>query len=234
MKIYRKCLAIGLIILFVGAGFGAGFETLSCDANGPYEGNIMEDIEFDGTATGGSPPYEYFWDYGDGNTSSGDPHPTHNYANAGNYTVIFTVKDSVNDTASDTTWAYINAPPNAPIIDGPNSGSPNTSYDFTFNSTDPDGDDIAEYQVDWGEGSFHLIISGPFASGEEVSANNSWTSQGKYIIMARAKDVYDAESDWSEFEITIPRTRATFNFLFQWFLERFPLLEKLLGLIRYP
>ena len=46
MKIYRKCLVIGLIILFVGTSFGACFEPLSCDANGPYEGNIMEDIEF--------------------------------------------------------------------------------------------------------------------------------------------------------------------------------------------
>jgi len=231
MKIYRKCLAIGLIILFVGAGFGAGFETLSCDANGPYEGNIMEDIEFDGTATGGSPPYEYFWDYGDGNTSSGDPHPTHNYGNAGNYTVILTVTDSEDDTASDNTWAYINAPPNTTVIYGPNSGKPGTPLTYTFTSIDPDGDDIAEYIINWGDGP-NETITGPFISGTPQTKSHTWDSQGKYTIKAKARDVYDAESDWATLEVSMPKNKAiNIPLLLQKLFQRFPFFEKILNQI---
>jgi hypothetical protein len=44
-----------------------------------------------------------------------------------------------------------NQPPNAPNIDGPSNGKPNTEYTFTFVSTDPDGDAVM-YNVDWGDG----------------------------------------------------------------------------------
>ena len=230
MKIYRKCLVIGLIILFVGTSFGACFEPLSCDANGPYEGNIMEDIEFEGTVTGGSPPYEYFWDYGDGNTSSGDPHPTHNYANAANYTVIFTVTDSEKDTASDTTWAYINAPPNTPVIDGPNSGKPGIKYEYCIIASDPDNDTLFVLW-NWGDGTSSDWL-GPLESGMEVCDSHIWNETGTYNISVTVRDEYGV-SVTAYKAVTIPRSRATTNTVwYQWFLERFPLLEKLLGLIR--
>ncbi len=231
MKIYRKWLAIGLIILFVGASFGASAEPLSCDAHGPYEGNIMEDIEFDGTATGGIPPYKYSWDYGDGNTSSGDPHPTHNYAKAGNYTVILTVTDSVNDTASDTTWAYINAPPNTPVIDGPNSGKPNTEHDFTFNSTDPDGDDV-KYYIDWGDDT--TDETGFNASGIEVMVKHKWSEEGNYTITAIAEDINGAQGPEGTLKVNIPRSRTVNRplllRLFERFLNAFPILRYILGI----
>jgi hypothetical protein len=81
-------------------------QPLSCDAHGPYEGIIDEDIEMDGTATGGMPPYEYLWDFGDGHTSE-DMHPTHKYENPGIYTVTLTVTDFLEDTATDETTATI-------------------------------------------------------------------------------------------------------------------------------
>jgi len=217
MKIYRKCLAIVLITIFVGASFGASDESLSCDAYGPYEGNIMDDIEFDGTATDGTPPYEYLWDYGDGNTSTGDPHPTHNYANAGNYTVILTVTDSEDDTASDTTWAYINAPPNKPSIEGPNSGKSGTKYEFDFCTTDPDGDDVF-YCIDWGDGSGEICI-GPFPSETCVTEEHTWSSDGTYNIKAKASDIYDAESDYTIKSIKMPKNKAIQMSPFLNFLE---------------
>ncbi|PNX50059.1 MAG: hypothetical protein BV456_08000, partial [Thermoplasmata archaeon M8B2D] len=139
--------------------------------------------------------------------SSGDPHPTHNYGNAGNYTVTLTVTDSENDTASDTTWTYINAPPNTPIIDGPNSGKSGTLYTYTFTSTDPDGDDITEYIIDWGDG-LNETITGPFISGNPQTKNHTWDEKGNYIIKAKAKDFYGAESDWASLEVTMPKNKV--------------------------
>ena len=229
MKIYRKCLAIGLIILLVGVSFGTGGEPLSCDAYGPYEGNIMEDIEFDGTATGGIPPYEYLWDYGDGNSSSGDPHPTHNYANAGNYTVILTVTDSVNDTATDTTWAYINAPPNAPLITGRTNGKPGKEYEYTFNAIDPESDDV-NYFIDWGDDDTEW--TGFNASGTDVKVKHIWSENGTYNITAKALDTHDAEGPETTLTvtITIPRSRAAYHPLLLRLFERFQIFRYILGL----
>ena len=246
MKIYRKCLAIGIIILFVGVIFGASVESscfyydnicldvpepLSCDANGPYEGNIMEDIEFEGTATGGIPPYEYFWDYGDGNTSSGDPHPTHNYANAGNYTVILTVIDSENDTASDTTWAYINAPPNAPSITVPETVRRGKLFTVEVVTIDPDGDDV--YYRHKSNGCISDWF-GPCPSGEKYSFKMSIIgAPGAYTIGVQAKDIHDAESEWAYAQINLTKDKtitSSFLNLLQNHPNLFPILRQLLGL----
>lgn len=68
---------------------------------GPFTADIGEDIDFNGTATGGIEPYNYTWDFGDGN-SSYDKNVTHNYSNNGTYTVNLTVID--NDTISKVDW----------------------------------------------------------------------------------------------------------------------------------
>ena len=125
-----------------------------------------------------------------------------------------------------------NTPPNAPIIDGPSKGKKGTKYDYSFTSTDPDGDDIAEYIINWSDSTSEEIITGPFASGEEAFANHTWDKKGTYTIKAKAKDLFGNESEWSEFEVIIPRTKF-YNFnLFSWFLERFPMLERRLSLIK--
>jgi len=122
----------------------------------------------------------------------------------------------------------INNPPEAPTIDGPPSGKVDVEYEYTFNATDPEGDPVM-YFIDWGDNDTEWTEFSD--SGEEITLKHSWIEEGDYIIKAKAKDINDAESDLSEFEVTIPRTRATFNSFFIWFLERFPLLERLLNLL---
>ena len=122
----------------------------------------------------------------------------------------------------------INNPPSKPIIDGPISGEPNIEYDYTFVSTDPEGDAVM-YNIDWGDNDTEWTeFSG---SGEEITLKHSWVEEGEYIIKAKAKDINDAESNWSEFEVSIPRTRASLKPLFYWLLDRFPMLERLLSLL---
>jgi len=183
-------------------------EPLTVDAEGPYQGNIMEDIEFDSTVTGGISPYEYLWDYGDGNTSSGDPHPTHNYGNAGNYTVTLTVTDSEDETASDKTWTYINAPPNKPIITGKTNGKAGVEYEYEIYIEDPDGDDV-DYYVDFGDGDFIRYMGYYFPSPLIDKFNKSWDSEGVYTVRARAMDKYGAQSDWGTLEVNMPKDKKT-------------------------
>jgi hypothetical protein len=66
------------------------------------------------------------------------------------------------------------------------------------------------------------------ASGSPgYSENHAWDEQGTYTIEAKAKDIWGAESDWAELVVTMPRNRATYNILFLWFLEQFPILRLL-------
>jgi len=85
---------------------GGGGGPLEADAGGPYDGNVGEDIQFTGSATGGTPPYSWYWDFGDGNTSD-EQNPVHNYSAEGVYTVNLTVTDDVQDIAYDETTATI-------------------------------------------------------------------------------------------------------------------------------
>ncbi len=71
--------------------FGIG--PLNAEAYGPYDGAMTEPIQFNGDAFGGTPPYQYHWDFGDGHNSEVQ-NPTHIYANVGTYMAIFTVTDS--------------------------------------------------------------------------------------------------------------------------------------------
>jgi len=87
-------------------------------------------------------------------------------------------------------------PPNVPTIKGPTTGIIGKEYEYTVVTTDPDGDQIS-YYIDWGD-STNSSWFGPYGSGDEATAKNTWTSLGDYEIRAKAKDKYDRESNWSD------------------------------------
>jgi outer membrane protein assembly factor BamB len=133
---------------------------------------------------------------------------------------------------SGTIFAFKdNTPPNAPVINGPNKGNPEMEIGFTLSSRDFDGDDIAEFVINWGDNVSDEIVTGPFLSGEKVIVSHIWADKGTYLIKAKAKDLFGDESNWSEFEISIPRTKTTSFLWLEWLFERFTILEKLLDLI---
>ncbi len=183
----------------------------------------------------------YIIDWGDGTTIETDYYPSgqeveidHEWPGPGVYYIRAKAKD-IHGAVSDWSDLYEivieNHPPDIPIIDGPSSGNPGIIYEYGFTSVDPDGDDISEYIINWGDSTSEITITGPFASGEEVKANHTWDEKGIYIIKAKAKDVFGNESDWSEFEITIPRNRVTNKLWYLWILERFPMIDRLLKIL---
>ncbi|KYK34048.1 MAG: hypothetical protein AYK22_01030 [Thermoplasmatales archaeon SG8-52-3] len=87
-------------------------------------------------------------------------------------------------------------PPEIPTIDGPISGRINKTYQFTAQTTDPEGDQIF-YKFDWGDGTYTDWI-GPVTSGTSVSGSHAWSEIGEYEVKVRAKDIEGAGSKWSD------------------------------------
>jgi len=126
---------------------------------------------------------------------------------------------------------YVNLPPEIPIIDGETSGKPKVEYEYTFNTTDPNNNNVY-YYINWSDGTPDIYI-GPFASGETAVQKHIWAKKGTYTMKAKAIDVYNSESDWATLEITIPKDRSINN-LFLRLLDQFPhmfsILRHLMGL----
>jgi len=79
---------------------------LMVDAGGPYEVSVGETGIFNGVATGGVTNYTWYWEFGDGNTSTFQ-HPSHTYMNVGTYIASLTVIDGENNSKNDTALVII-------------------------------------------------------------------------------------------------------------------------------
>jgi len=146
----------------------------------------------------------YHWDFKDGSTSS-LANPNHTFLSEGTYIVEFTVKD--NDNNFDKVFCEIvldfQLPPDTPNIpNGPIHTFSGESYDYTVSTLDPDGDKI-RYCWDWGDGS-EIEWSEWYNSGQICSMSHTWNTIGKHSIRVKARDINNAESDWSDpLEVTI-------------------------------
>src|SRR5260370_19323744 len=59
----------------------------------PTTGNAPLGVSFTGAATGGTAPYSYGWNFGDGSAASTVQNPSHTYNTARTYTATLTVTD---------------------------------------------------------------------------------------------------------------------------------------------
>jgi hypothetical protein len=185
--------------------------------------NASESIDPDGYIK----VYEWDWD-NDGvfdykNYSS--PIATHIFEEAGFYPVTLRVKDNNFTTNTITKTVRVgNQPPNPPIIEGSINGTIGITYDYSFITTDDDGDNLS-YFVKWGDGTDSGWL-GPYPSGFGISLNHSWDEEGTFNISSKAKDIHGKESDWSYFDVTMPK-----NYINHWWMDllnKFLLLSRLL------
>ena len=89
---------------------------LIISTTGPYEDYTNKNIGMNGTILcGGTPPYTYHWDFGDG-TQTSYRNTTHTYTTAGCYTITLSVQDSTGKTTSTTTAAIIKENTTEPYI----------------------------------------------------------------------------------------------------------------------
>ena len=73
-------------------------------------GEIPLGVDFTGSVIGGTPPYAYSWDFGDGTTAS-TQNSYHIFSTAGSYNVSLTVTDSENNTSSSSQAVTATIPP---------------------------------------------------------------------------------------------------------------------------
>lgn len=96
-----------------------------------------------------------------------------------------------------------NDPPNQPHISGPQKGKATETYEFIFETNDPNNDDVF-YYIDWGDNE-SLEWIGPYLSNQKIKINHTWKETGDYLIQVQAKDVYNETSTWSSFEVSMPK-----------------------------
>ncbi|MDE1820217.1 MAG: PKD domain-containing protein [Euryarchaeota archaeon] len=78
----------------VSAGVANGGSTSS--SNAPFT------VSFAGSASGGTAPYSWSWNFGDGSSST-QQNPTHTFAQTGSFNVVLTVQDAGGNTGHSTT-----------------------------------------------------------------------------------------------------------------------------------
>ncbi len=114
-----------------------------------------------------------------------------------------------------------NNPPNAPTIDGKTSGKAGTEYEYTFNATDPDNDDV-KYYINWGDTNTEWTDFN--TSGTDVKVKHTWSEDGTYNITAKAQDINGVQGPEGTLTVSIPRNKpSNFNInMLERFLRRFP------------
>jgi hypothetical protein len=123
-----------------------------------------------------------------------------------------------------------NSPPTAPEIEGTVNGKIGVVYNYTFLSSDPDGDDIY-YHLSWGDKEI-IYIYGPFPSGTKLTLSYNWTEIGTYIITCSTRDIYDEVSEISKLEVTMPRNKIINISFLRDYLKSLPIFEILLTFMK--
>jgi outer membrane protein assembly factor BamB len=210
MKYFKNLLLIPMILLIlIGCSKNKPPNT-PVSPSGPSSGVVSEQLSFSAHTTDpNDDDIAYQFEWGDDNLSSWSSYKSsgnsatknHIYNSAGTYEVRVKAKD-IKDKESE--WSpglqveivVANNPPNIPQApSGLSSGFVDSTYNFSTLTTDPDGDSVA-YQFDWGDGK-QSTWSNYKPSGNSVSMDHSYSSEGTYNVKSKAKDKAGNESNWS-------------------------------------
>ena len=109
-------------------------------------------------------------------------------------------RDPREATNESLIWSFTtrtNDKPNQPIKPiGLTKGQEGQELNYNTLAIDPDGDDLY-YWFEWGDGE-NSGWFGPYPSVEIVNISHMWMESGNYDIKVKAKDIFGAESNWSE------------------------------------
>ena len=165
------------------------------------ETNISEGTEVTYTAIAsdrGNDTLTYSWDFGDGNTASGQD-VTHTFADNGNYTITLTVTDDDNASSTQTLDVTVNNV--APTIDeiiGETNILEGIEVSYTAIASDS-GNDTLTYTWDFGDGSESI-------EGENVA--HTFIDNGNYTVTLTVSDD-DGAATTSTLDVTVNNVAPT-------------------------
>jgi PKD repeat protein len=171
--------------------------TATATASTP-SGQIPLTVDFTGSASGGTPPYSYLWNFGDGSATTTAQNPSHTFTTAGTYTVTLTATDSSSPPNSVNATLTITASPIAATVPGAPTGMTATpaSGKITLNWTAPSsdgGEAITSYEVFRGTSSgteTYLTSGGCSSLGPVLTCTDSGLTNGTtyyyYVIAANS------------------------------------------------
>jgi PKD repeat protein len=151
----------------------------------PSSPQVNRQVNFTGSATGGTAPYAFTWAFGDGSTGTGNT-ATHAYQSTGNFNVVLTVKDngSPKQTANSQHSVTVTSPPPPPPPSSLttsfsyNPPSPTAGQQITFSGSASGG--TAPYVFNWSFG------DGSTSTGS--TATHTYATAGSYAIILKASD----------------------------------------------
>ncbi len=117
---------------------------------GGYEGAPNDMIRFYSYALGGTPPYTYTWNFGDGTNPVDGQNPTHVYNNDNIYTVTLTATDNNGAVTTDTVPATVSSGTLIAYYGGPYSGM--VDVDMYFSGYATGGTEPYNYEWNFGDG----------------------------------------------------------------------------------
>jgi len=109
-------------------------------------------VEFTSIMEGGTPPYEYLWNFGDGSTST-EANPSHTYADPGMYVVWLEVTDSASKTNRSTELTItVESDTTMEVVIAASNVTGTVPMTVSFNSTILNGTAPFFYRWSFGDG----------------------------------------------------------------------------------
>ncbi|TMI54860.1 PKD domain-containing protein [Candidatus Bathyarchaeota archaeon] len=137
-------------------------------------------VSFTGSASGGTSPYTFSWNFGDGSTGTGSS-TMHTYSSAGSFNVTLTIRDAGSPQQISTSQQAIsvtNPSPTLTVSFTYNPSSPQTGQSVTFNGVA--SGDTPPYTFSWsfGDGS----------TGTGASTTHTYSLAGPYTVTLTVVD----------------------------------------------
>jgi PKD repeat protein len=149
------------------------------------------EVDFDGSAsTDDGTIVAYEWDFGDGNTASGQT-TTHTFATAGTYTVALTVTDDEGMTGATSQSVTVSDGSNQAPTAAFGAAPSGLAVDFTDQSTDSDGS-VVGWDWDFGDGN----------SSTSQHPSHTYAAAGTYTVTLTVTDDQGA-SDTTSAGVTV-------------------------------
>ncbi|MDW0141150.1 MAG: PKD domain-containing protein, partial [Nitrososphaeraceae archaeon] len=173
------------------------------------QGVVPATFEFQANLTGGTEPYTYVWNFGDGSEESNEQTVSHTFEEAGTYNITLTVTDSEDQTASDSIEitveeaaapsppTTITEPLTAEIISNGTQGVAPATFEFQANLTG--GTEPYTYVWDFDDDS---------EESDEQNVVHTFEEAGTYNITLTVTDSEDQTASDS-IEITVDEAATT-------------------------